>query len=206
MKHGIRGKLFPLAMAALLGIMAFLPAAVAETAQTTATVSFIDGKLTLDNNITGSGLNFDFGEHTIPSVGVSYTAENTSGGMPVQHILQVEDARVKSGDWHVTVALTDFSPLAGDSFDAMISLKAPAIANANAAAGTGGLTVTQDLLVASGGGEKLVMEADDTLSRGIYSLTWQNDDVALNIGDGEVTKLDVNGYSATLSWVLNVGP
>lgn len=177
------------------------------TSETTATVSFLDGDLELDGKIGGSGLNFDFGQHSIPAESVSYPAENAGEeGVPVDHALQVVDTRMASGDWFVTVSMTSFTAQDETAFDAMIQLANATYANANETAGTEGLTVEEDVRVSSGGGSALVMEADDTLPRGIYTVNWKNKDVTLNISDSEVLNLGTVAYSAELSWTLNVGP
>lgn len=179
------------------------------TNTTTATVSFIDGDLELGGSMQGSGLNFAFGEHAIPATQAKYPAKNESGGLPVNHILPVEDSRVASGDWQVTVALTAFTDAlatAPSSFDGVIRLMNPVIANANASAGTTGLTAEDDISVVSGESAVLVMAADDTLPRGEFTATWTNDDVTLNISDGEVLNIELLNYVATLTWTLNIGP
>lgn len=190
-----------------------LPALAADLtgrdATTTADVSFIEGELEFSGDLGGSGLNFTFGEHTIPFDMVSYPAENVDGGLPVSHILPVEDARYNSGDWHVTVSLTSFADSASSptsAFDAIISLETPVVANENASAGTAGLTVEDPLNIASGGGATLVMLAEDTLPRGLFTATWTNSKVTLNIGDAEVVNITPVPYAATLTWTLNLGP
>lgn len=180
-----------------------------NTARTTAVVTFIDGALEMDNDIAGSGLDFDFGEHVIPAVRATYQAENAVEGVPVNHVLQVEDARYNSGDWHVTVELSAFSTpseLDTSSFDAIISLQGPSVANANPVAGTDGLSVETNIRVASQDGGQLVMAADDTLPRGRFTASWDNEDVAMEISHSEVTNIGVASYTATLTWTLHVGP
>lgn len=180
-----------------------------ETANTYATVSFVDGDLQIGGEVAGSGLNFQFGEHAIPARSVSYPAVNENAGAPVDHILQVEDARISSGDWHVTVSMTSFTgvgPETVDDFKAKLTLVNPAVANANTEAGTAGLTVTGDLSITSDAGAELVMEADDTLPRGIFTAAWQNDNATLDISNAEVQNIGEAVYSATLTWSLNMGP
>lgn len=181
-----------------------------QTNDTRATVSFTDGDLEIGGgSMGGSGLNFTFGEHPIPITRTSYLAQNNDGGMPVNHVLPVEDARYDSGDWHVTVAMTSFgdAPMAPtSSFDAVIKLENAVASNTNTAAGVAGLMVENHISVASGASAVLVMYADDTLSRGLFTATWTNDDVSLNISDAEVLKIGPSGYEATLTWTLSQGP
>lgn len=178
------------------------------TSETTATVSFIDGDLELGGEVGGSGLHFDFGSHALPAESVSYAAQNTSEGVPVDHVLPVVDTRYVSGDWYVTVALTSFDAATEgvSSFDAQIKLNDAVLANANASAGTSGLTVENDIAVTSGLGAVGVMSADETLSRGLFTATWTNDKVKLNISDAELLNIGLSAYSAKLSWTLNLGP
>lgn len=175
---------------------------------TLATVSFIDGDLELGGEVGGSGLNLNFGEQYIPVTGISYPAINNASGTPVDHILRVEDSRFDSGEWQVTVSLTQFIDVTdtADNFHAMISFLNPAVANANASAGTVGLTVEQDVQVNSQGGAVPVMTADDALNRGIFTATWKNENVTLNISDEEVANIGLAHYSATLNWTLEQGP
>lgn len=207
MKSIFRNKGRLMAMAAMLLALAMLWQGTALAApvvgDTTASVSFIDGDLELGGDATGSGLNFDFGQHTIPVAGISYPSENA-----VPHILQVEDSRFASGDWHVTVGLSAFTDVNSTAtpFDAIISLQNAVASNENASAGTAGLSVENDISVASGMGPTLVMAADDTLLRGIFNAQWNASDVALNIDDSEVVNIGLANYTATLTWTLNLGP
>lgn len=177
---------------------------------TTASVSFIEGDLEFPGDVGGSGMYFQFGEHVIPISEIAYPAENAAeGGSPVPHVLPVEDSRYASGDWHVTVSLTDFADNATNptsTFGAFIQLVNPAVANQNTSAGTEGLTVLDDITILSGAQATLVMHADDTLPRGLFTATWTNEQVTLNIGDSEVTKLQPLDYAATLTWTLSLGP
>lgn len=196
------------ALMALMMVLSFLGLAApakAETSTSTATVVFIEGDLSLIPDPSGSKLNFDFGSHYLPSTQVSYPAENTN-----DHILSVEDGRVASGNWYVTVSLSNFAEAGGSSsveaFAAEINLKNPDVYNANAATGTTGLTHVNDITVASEGDAQLVMEADDTLERGLYSMEWTNANVTLNIGNSQVSKIGLQAYAATVSWSLTQGP
>lgn len=203
-----------LLVALMMGLMLFAtPSLAADLAgrdgTTTADISFIEGELEFSGDVGGSGMHFTFGEHTIPFDTVNYPAENADGGLPVSHILPVEDARYQSGDWHVTVELTPFgdTPTSPTSaFDAIIRLANPVVANQNASAGTTGLTVESPISIASGGGETLVMTADDTLPRGLFTATWTNEKVTLNIDETEVGNITPVPYAATLTWTLNLGP
>lgn len=193
----------------LTGLLSTASAEDPTVDSTLATISFVDGELELGGDVAGSGLNFSFGKQTIPVAKIVYPAVNEKAGVPVDHVLQVEDARFASGDWHVTVSLTSFIDTDGDpapSFGGLIILQNPAVANVNASAGTAGLTVTEDLQVSSGGGPVLAMLADKALGRGIYTATWKNEDVTLNLSDSEVSKIGLADYSATLNWTLNQGP
>lgn len=204
------------AIAVLLGFAMMFSCSVmalgdlSQTSNTRATVSFTDGDLEIGGgNVGGSGLNFFFGEHPIPIVRASYPAENDNAGLPLNHVLPVEDSRYNSGDWHIMVALTSFVDTPAtptSSFDAVIRLENAVTANANAAVGTAGLTVENSVFVASGASAVLVMYADNTLPRGLFTATWTNDDVVLDISDAEVMKIGPSAYEATLTWTLNLGP
>lgn len=173
----------------------------AEQATTTANVTFVDGILEIGDITGGSGMNLRFGEHAIPAAAVSYPSTNDDA-----HILPVEDSRMTSGGWHVTVALTTFASASDGSFSGLIHLTDPSVANRNTSAGTSGLSVEDTITVAGAGGAVLVMAADDTLPRGIFTATWAQEDVSLEITNAEVTKLAATSYDATLTWTLNIGP
>lgn len=190
-----------IALVALLLIRpAFSLAEVNRISDTTATVSFIEGDLEMVGDVEGSGLDFDFGSHTIPVVGTSYGAQNL-----LEHFLQVADSRYDSGDWQVTVSLTSFS---GDNsaFDAVIRLQNPVVSNANESTGTDGLQVESLISIASGGDTVPVMTADGMLGRGRYTAHWTNENVTLNISDGEVGNIAPESYGAKLTWTLSLGP
>lgn len=204
--------LMALSLAVCLALLS-VPVLAAELAgqdgTTTASVSFIEGDLEFPGSVGGSGMYFQFGQHVIPINAVSYPAENTEDGSAVSHVLPVEDSRFSSGDWHVTVSMTPFtdSIIAPTStFNAVIRLLNPVVANQNAIAGTAGLTVVADISILSAGTDILVMSADDTLPRGMFTATWTNDKATLNIGAGEVGSIQPLDYSATLTWTLNQGP
>lgn len=171
---------------------------------TTATVSFIDGDLELGGNASGSGMFFNFGQHKLPSTTVSYPAINAK-----DHILQVEDARYNSGDWQVTVSLSSFADTGVgtlESFDGMITLKGAVLANENPAAGTAGISVPPEIMIAPDTGEKPVMTATDEAPRGIFTATWTDKDVVLKIDGSETSKIGITSYTAALTWTLNIGP
>lgn len=195
------------AIALLVFALAFGAAAPAkaETTSSTASVAFIEGDLIIITDPDGSGLDFDFGSHYLPTTEVSYPAENQEN-----HILSVEDGRTNNGNWYVTVGLSKFaesgeSPSAPE-FDAMINLKNPDVYNENNTIGTTGLTHAADIKVSSGGAPQLVMEADSSLQRGRYSAEWTNANVTLNISDTDVPSIQLTSYTATVSWSLNIGP
>lgn len=193
-----------LASILLVSLLAFSFIATAGAETSTASVSFLEGDLSLGGAAEGSGMNFEFGEHELPAAAVVYETVSSK-----DHILQVEDARFGSGNWHVTVAMTAFvdSTIAPTStFDAAIGLKNPALANSNTSAGTTGLSADGDVTIISGLGPVGVLHADDTLPRGIFTATWQPEDVALSISDTDVLKITPVAYTATLTWTLNLGP
>lgn len=187
----------------LLLAMIFLmvPAQADAASTTTASVAFTDGSLEIGDITSGSGLNLDFGSHPVPVAAIHYPAENATA-----HVLPVEDSRMSSGNWHVTVAVTEFIGSEASSFEGMISLKDPVVANVNASAGTNGLTVEEDITMASGAGEVLVMVADDTLPRGVFTATWTDEQVQLGISDIQAMNLKPENYAATMTWTLNIGP
>ena len=204
-KPGKRGRAWLAAL--LLALFTLGPGmhAAAEVGTTTARVSFKEGDLSLIADPDGSGLDFDFGEHFLPTAAVAYPAENGES-----HILKVEDGRLNSGSWYVTVQLTSFTEAGGSllvpEFEAAIRLKDPHVYNENSAVGTVGLTAGDDITVLSNNGEQLVMEADATLSRGVYAMEWADENVTLNIGDSQVYNLQLEAYTALVSWSLNLGP
>lgn len=172
------------------------------------TVAFRQGDLRLIVDKTeGSGLNFDFGRHFLPLTEVTYRAENDK-----PHLLAVEDGRVDSGNWYVSVKMTEFTEAGGSliqpSFAAMIQLKNPKITADNGSvpvAGTG-LTYSEDIQIKSESSWALVMEAPGSLVRGRYTMQWSNRDVTLNIGDSQVWRLEMYAYTSILSWQLTQGP
>lgn len=200
-----------MALSMAIGFFA-MPRARAEegptVSNTTATVTFLDGELSLEGEAQGSGMNFHFGQHHIPAKAATYTSENQKEGAPVSHILYVTDSRYDSGDWHVTVSLSNFMDTQGelDPFGAMIRLQNPVISNQNTSAGTEGLTIPSDIQIFSEASAIPVMEADGTLPRGIFSALWENQGITLNISDSEVSKIGLSNYSADLIWTLNLGP
>lgn len=177
---------------------------------TSANVSFSDGSLSFGEETGGSGMHLNFGSHTIPYEAVSYPAVNQVGDADDEHILPVVDSRFASGSWQVTVSLTPFTytPEEGDpsAFDGAIRFVSPIVANVNTSAGTAGLTVDNDFSVLSGMDATTVMTADDTLPRGIFTATWTNEKVTLNISDDEVSNVGPVAYGATLTWSLVTGP
>lgn len=205
MKHlNITKRLGGAIMSLLLLAMAILivPAqAGAAQSTTTASVTFTDGSLEMGDITSGSSMNLNFGSHPIPVAAIQYPAENAT-----EHILPVEDSRVSSGNWHVTVAVTAFAGSESSNFEGRIILKDPAVANKNTSAGTAGLSVETEVTVASGAGEVLVMAADDTLPRGVFTATWTDEQVQLSISDAQALNLNPENYAATMTWTLNIGP
>lgn len=190
----------------LVLMIALVPAiTLAETNATLATVSFKEGDLSIITDPKGSGLDFDFGEHFLPSSAVSYPSENLEN-----HIFQIEDTRLNTGNWRTTVAMTSFTEASGSlippAIDAVIRLQNPRVFNENASAGTTGITASDDISVASNGAPQLLMEADATLNRGVYGMEWTPENVTLNISDSQVFLLELEAYSAIVTWSLVVGP
>lgn len=163
---------------------------------TTATIGFSPGQLEITDPPTGeSGMNFDFGTKTLPTVAVTYPSTNGP------HLLIVDDARTTPTGWDMKVSMTAFEDSGlSSTFDGVITLNSPSNATVT------GITKEDPVTITSGSGDELVMTATAAAGRGHFETEWLGANAELSISATEVLSLMPYTYEATLTWTLTAGP
>ena len=190
----MRRTMYLLTAIALL-LVAVVATAKADSKTTHASVTFLGGTLSWDENYPEGyvAMNFAFGSNPLPVAAVSYQ------GQQQKHMLRVKDNRATNDGWTVTANMTDFVGTADDalSFKGMITLQ-------------GGRHIFGDLIyedridIVSGDSGVPIMSLDEG-GRGCFSVEWEGDAVHLSLGEAQARAVADAPYQATLTWTLTAG-
>lgn len=221
-----RTKTFAVLALVLVMALGMVTTAGATSADRYANIKFKEGSLSFETNL--SALDFQFGEYEIPAQRTAYftngvnsqSVSSTGAAGPTEYNLSITDTRSVSLNWTCTVSMTNFIDQAAvaPSFSGSVFLK-----NGVTSSTGSGLTSTTmitgtnyngtdpevgagtGIMVASGGTPANVIAAQAALGSGIHTVTWQDEDVALNIGDSfQGNGIRVATYRATMTWTLTI--
>lgn len=181
-----------LAVILFLGISAMSSNAFADTAGTansTATITFTAGELTLV-----AAPSFDFGSQSIPSGTTSYPATTNTGK------LSVSDLRGSGAGWSVTASLATFqnsgNTLAGSTL---------ALSSSATAAETGTLSsapvVSSSITLTSDGTVVAIENAATNTGKGVWDTTWGTAELTVYAGTAKT-----GANTSQIDWFLSDTP
>ena len=162
----------------------------AEPEETTATVSFTPGQLTLIQTPA-----LDFGNHSIEATTQVYEATNEI--TPVQ----VSDLRGGQGGWTLTATLSPFTLTDGITETlqgAYIEIENVAVSGVNETEGTAP-TLGANLKLEADGTETAFLTAAVGAGSGVWQAAWAKNDISLSVLPGTAR---TGANNATLTWTL----
>lgn len=184
---------------------AFMPASVhaatvADSDDTTATVTFTKGSINLVD-----APSLKFGSHVNSLTQTKYSATEDAA-------VKVSDARGTGEGWNLTVELSEFQLNGNNTMQgARIEVVNPTVSPVDSTINTNPPTVPVDgqgaLTLNAGGGAAKVFEADENHGRGIWQALWGTGNTALYVRPGttEATN-DGKASVASMHWSLEVAP
>jgi hypothetical protein len=180
-------------IAAFAAPMSASAAPLADSEDTTATVVFSAGNLSLDDAPI-----LDFGTHAISNATEDYPATGTA------HPITVTDLRGSNAGWNVTASLSGFTSSSNSTLSgAYITLDDISISAANGTVATPPSVTNASIKLDSGGSAVKVLTAANGTGSGVH-------DAALNLSKTMLTVLpgtaSAGTHQATLHWELNDTP